>query len=123
MSPATIHKAANGRRSTTASSGQAMKMVSQRRLSLPVANMSVNENSGDGDPNYLKKCKVCHDEVPSFSLFNHVIGVHYNGEIPTCHICKKTFTYKQGLISHMRYHDVDKYDKECSYCGNYRINI
>ncbi|CAL8125153.1 unnamed protein product [Orchesella dallaii] len=71
----------------------------------------------DNDGSLQKECKVCHEAIPSDALFSHVISTHYNGEIPTCQMCKKTFTYRQGLISHMRYHDADKYDKACSYCG------
>lgn len=94
------------------------KTPQQRRISLPISSSQGSmDPSQEGDPNYTKKCKVCHADVPSYSLFNHVIATHYNGEVPTCSICKKTFTYKQGLISHMRYHDAEKYDKACSYCG------
>lgn len=110
----------SNRRSTNA----VYKTTPQRRLSLPtasneslLADAGMASGSGAGDPNFLKKCKVCHEEVPSYSLFNHVVNSHYKGEVPTCTICKKTFTYKQGLISHMRYHDAEKYDKACSFCG------
>ncbi|ODM99835.1 putative zinc finger protein [Orchesella cincta] len=82
------------------------KKAQQRRITMP-----------DGDASLQKECKVCHEAVPSDALFAHVISTHYNGEIPTCNICTKQFTYRQGLISHMRYHDAEKYDKACSYCG------